>query len=486
MLHRIPASLSRARRDLAGLVSIAPKQRRTRRQPAVEPLEGRMLMSGMTAQTRMAQFGLNEIKGLCYTPEPSNDPTPPPGEYYDSDFWNNAFTPMWSSEKAIPGFEKKGEPVNGRGDLHTFKSIGVNTLHIYDWNAQRDHTSFLAQASKDHISVTVPLSNYVYDLPKTGFLDHNKNIYVYQLENIQDIFNQVYPGWQSGNFNPSPGVSMWLVTNEPDLMTGAIFGDRINPQGVTQMMQEIVYCENQANIPDADRLPIGVPLSFATFWTGLTNPSDGNPTPGVTNVEMLYNAFQSSTAFQASISAANPTEVTIPALPSDFFTTRFAWGINPIGNSPALFLGKESGAYAPYNHPVGASTQIDWNAIPLFFGELGGDSLTQNQPEVDKQQLAVVHWAETKGRATDPTFDGAMVFQSLDQVVHKAGSESHFGIQTVKKGDFKTITDVPPTPGLSNGSPVSNLEWRLDVLEDKPVFAVVKNAFTAGVTRKAR
>jgi hypothetical protein len=60
--------------------------------------------TAMTAQQRMAAFGLTNIKGVCDTPEPSDDVSIPntPGNYFDSDFWNDGFTPMWSSQQNIP------------------------------------------------------------------------------------------------------------------------------------------------------------------------------------------------------------------------------------------------------------------------------------------------------------------------------------------------------------------------------------------------
>jgi hypothetical protein len=465
MLARIPASVSRARRGLLGQVPTGQHVRRPKCCPAVESLEGRILMSAMTAQERMSHFNLTHIKGLCYTPEPSDDNQTTPANYFDSDFWNNAFTPMWSSQKDIPGFQSKGKPVSGRGDLATIKSLGVNFLHVYDWNSQRDHTSFLNQANADGISVTVPISNYSVSLAQTGSL--TPGTYVYQLENVQSIFNEIYPNWQSGNDTPATGVTMWLVTNEPDY-------NNFTPQQVTQLIQEVLYCEDQAGIPDADQLPIAVPLSYSTQWAGYSNP-----TPGVSQVEALYNAFNTSASFTAATNHTNPSQtVTVPALPANFFTTRFVWAINPIGNDIDYFLGEKTNPaiFAPYNNPVGASTSINWNTIPLVFTELGPNSVQYDQAVVLKHQLNTVKWAETTGH--DPTFDGAMVFQSLDQTAHKTGPEAHWGIEKFNTGDYKTITDVPPTPGLSNGSPVSDLTWRLDVLERKPAFTIVKDAFT--------
>ncbi len=464
MQDRLRTSQTQARRGFFGSIPNGQRTRRSKYRPAVESLEGRLLLSGMTAQERMTHFDLTHIKGLCYTPEPSDDIPQTPPAYYDSDFFNNAFTPMWSSQKDIPGFESTGKPVDGRGDLATIKSLGVNAIHIYDWDPERDHTPFLTQAHDDGISTTVPISNYNLSLPQTGPAS------LFQLENVQNIFNQVYPNWKSGNDSPATGISMWLVTNEPDL------NNAYSPQQVTQLIQEVVYCENQAGIPDADLLPIGVPLTFGTSWG-----SDSNPTPGVAQVEALANAFSTSAPFTAATNHLNPSQtVTVPALPSDFFSTRFVWSINPDQNGIDAFLGKKTkGAdYAPYNHPVGASSQIDWNAIPLVFTELGPDSLRFDQPAVLKHQLDAVKWAETTGKTTDPNFDGAMVFQSLDQLAHKSDqppAEAHWGIETFKTGDYQEITDVPPTPG--------NSTCALDVLQPKPAFTVVKDAFNAPVRR---
>ena len=427
----------------------------------------------MTTQQRMAQRNLTLIKGLCYTPEPSDDLQTTPSQYFDSDFWNSAFAPMWSSQQNIPGFTNNGRPVNGRGDLASIKSLGVNFLHLYDWNAQRNHTPFLNQAAQDGISVTVPISNYSVGLAINGHL--NAGTFVFQLENVQSIFNEVYPNWKSGNDTPATGISMWLITNEPDY-------NNYSPNAVTQLAQEVLYCENQANMPDADRLPIAVPVSYGTTWAGYKNK-----TPGVVQVEALFNSFNQSTSFSAATAhdqsgnALNP--VTVPALPSNFFTTRFVWAVNPIGNDIDYFLGMKTNPdiFAPYNHPVAANPAIDWNNIPMVFTELGPSSgETNTNPEIQAQilqhQLATVAWAQAN-KGTDPMFDGAMVFQSLDQIAHKTGAESYYGIDTFNTGQYETITDVPPTPGLSNGSPVDNLQWRLDVLQHKPAWAVVKTAF---------
>jgi hypothetical protein len=425
----------------------------------------------LTAQERMVLFGLTDIKGLCYTPEPSDDippsnaPAPPP--YFDSDFWGAGFEPMWSSETNIPGFQTAdGGPVNGRGDLATFQSLGVNFLHLYDWNPARDHSAFLANVAADGMTVNVPISNYVFDLAMNPPL--LLNTYVTQLQFVQQIFSQVYPNLGSGDFKPAAGVSMWTIANEPDNSGGNIL-----PGQVAQVAQMILYLENQANIPDNDRLPIAVPFSWATSWVGT---SYSNPTPSVGAVEAFFNATQNTTPFAAT--DLSNTQVTVPPLPADFFTTRFVWANNPIGNDNHFFLGVRTppSSYAPYNNPAGASSQIDWSTIPMFFTEDGPSSAQPpNDPTIQatilQQELSDVSLARSSGN--DPNFDGACVFQSLDQLAFKTGSETGFGITTFQTGVYQTINDTDPNLIPAGGTGT----WRLDTLVNKPAFDVVQQAF---------
>jgi len=134
--------------------------------------------------------------------------------------------------------------------------------------------------------------------------------------------------------------------------------------------------------------------------------------------------------------------------------------------------------YAPFNNPAGASSQIDWAALPMFFTEDGPSSAEVNtnptiQATILAQELSDVSLARSSGM--DPNFDGACVFQSLDQLAHKTGAETGFGITTFQTGVFQTIVDVDQ--GLI--PPGGAGTWRLDTLIPKPAFAVVKQAFTA-------
>jgi hypothetical protein len=433
--------------------------------------------TSMTSAQRMAKFQNTDIRGISYTPEPSNDVPQPPPVYFDSDFWNDQFKPMWSSQQNIPGYTVNGTPVDGRGDLATLQSLGINFLHIYDWGSQRDHTEFMQTALASGIRMDAPISNYYFTLQMNG-VNKAAGQYVTRMKFVHDIFNQVYTGLGNGDTTPNPAISMWLVTNEPDY-------NGYDPNQVAQIVQMIVYLENLNNIPDGNRLPIAIPFGWGIHWNGGFG-THNSATPSVSAVEDMYDAFKNSAAFQATDGDAFnplPPAVSIPALPTDFFTSRFVWGNNPVGNDNSFFLGlKTFATYAPYYAPTDGIADIDWTTIPMFFGENGKSALDPGsspaiQAQVDQQQLADV--AAARASANSKNFYGACVFQSLDQVVHKTAAESGFGIQTPRKNGsnyvFQIVTNGPniPVPPGAQGANV----WYLDYLDNKPVFQVVKNAW---------
>lgn len=435
---------------------------------ALAPVSGQVTQnSPMTAQQRMAAFGLTNINGMCYTPQPSDDfpqqdpPAPAPPQYFDSDFWNSAFSPMWSSQQNIPGF-KSAQAVNGRGDLATMKTMGVNFLHLFDWNPQRDHNPFLSTALSDGITVNVPVSNFAFALAQNAPL--NPGTFVFRLEFVHQIFNTVYP---NGSTTPNPDIKMWTIANEPDIAA-------INPVEVGQIAQMIVYLENQANIPDANRLPIGIPFSYATHYNG--QPGE-NPTPGVQSVQIMFNAFASSSSFTSTDIGGNP--VTVPALPSNFFTSRFVATINPDGNDNAAFLGlQKNPPYPSFFAPGNADPRISWSTMPVFFTEDGPSSRQegsnpQMQAQILQKQLTDCKNSTLKG--IHPNFDGTTVFQWLDQIAQKTGAEQGFGVNTFQTGVFQTLEDVPPTVVPPGGAGT----WRLDTLVQKPAFAVIGPIFNS-------
>ena len=94
------------------------------------------------------------MQGLCYQPAPTDyiGHQGPTGKYFDTDFFNTDFTGFWSADNG------------GRGDLVNMSDLGINFLHIYDWNPQRDHTTFLQECNTQNLFVAVPFGNYATSL----------------------------------------------------------------------------------------------------------------------------------------------------------------------------------------------------------------------------------------------------------------------------------------------------------------------------------
>src|SRR5262249_10178701 len=157
--------------------------------------------------------------------------------YYDTDFYNVDFQLLWG-----PG------PSNtGRNDLATLKAQGINFLHLYNWNPQRDHGSFLDAVVANGMKLMLPISNYTDCLIVGGCQGVAPGAGSYQnaYNNVQAIFNQAYP---NGGKTPHPAIGAWGVFNEYDY-------NNINPVNIAFVIQAILQLEANAGIPAANRLP---------------------------------------------------------------------------------------------------------------------------------------------------------------------------------------------------------------------------------------
>src|SRR6185295_1553190 len=192
---------------------------------------------------------LRPMKGIAYEPAPSDDTqlqVPPFNQfnavYYDTDFYNSDFAALW------------GPDGGGRNDLLTMKNAGINFLHIYNWNPGRNHTPFLDAVKANGMKVMIPISNYTNCLIVGNCQGVNVGSYQNAFTNIQNIFNQIYPG---SSTTAHPAAAMWGIYNEYDKNT-------VDPVNVAFVVQALIKLENDRGVPAANRLPITVPVSFAT------------------------------------------------------------------------------------------------------------------------------------------------------------------------------------------------------------------------------
>lgn len=326
------------------------------------------------AQIPANLLSLRPIKGVSYQPSPSDDCqlqsqqcTTFNGVYYDTDFYNTDFALLWGPGTAT-------NP--GRDDLKTLKDQGVNFLHIYNWNPQRDHGPFLDAVATHGMKLTVPVSNYTACLIVGGCQGVGAGSYLNAYNNIKAIFNQVY----GTNNKPHPAAAVWAIYNEYDY-------NGIDPTNVAFAIQAILKLENDAGIAAADRLPFVVPVSNAV--------NSGSSQPYFQTAQAIYQAIPNANpsipagvvaiiAASVALQNANINNTTsyggvnVGAMPSTFWGTRFIATVNPFTSGPTInaYITQASQFQSSFPAAVVITTAQTWNAAwntlpPLFLTEMG-------------------------------------------------------------------------------------------------------------------
>jgi hypothetical protein len=411
---------------------------------------------------------LRPIKGISYQPSPSNDPRNGQGVTFDQDYWNTDFPATWGSDGQT----------GSRNDLDAIKGVGLNLLHLYDWNAQRNHTPFLDAANTKGLKIMVPISNFTASTI-AGTTGCCPSGYQAAFNLVQGIFNQIY---LNNGTTPHPAAGMWGIFNEYDL-------NKIDPANVIFVMQAILALENQRNIPAANRLPITVPVSFAIFnrtsrgalspqqaaaferaeiqyLTANPGQNDGTIPSAVLAILALANALSDAQTKTSYTGPFDPTPVTVAAVPPDFWKNRFIAAANPFNFGPDL----RDYVTNPARFQAAFPGTTAFNTLPpLFFSEMGrsqvdsGRNLQQQAADVLKQIQCTNPLAVSAG-TPQGYFLGSVFFQ------HTFVDASHYeGLAFT--GTFTTHTTQGNFP---------NQQYRVDNLNPLPVWSSVQTGYAAG------
>ncbi len=408
---------------------------------------------------------LAPIKGIAYQPVPSDYPSMNSCSqiYFDTDFFNTDFTCLWQSG------------TGSRGDLTTIaQTLGANFLHLYDWNPQRDHSTFLDECQTLRIGVAVPFNNFFAGNP-TG-----------EAQGIVEIITEVYGCDPTCGTTPHPAVVMWTIANEYDL-------SGISAGQIAQVAQIILYTE-QNIVKATATLPISSPVSFGAS-------GDSNGTPAVAAIHDLFVAFSNTQEFQVTI---NMGTVNIPALPSNFWETRYVAATNPqnCGSSPDCASGITIQEYLSTNggdnsfqsyfctdsecDKCPTTPNANVNCFPqtnLWFSEIGTGVILscagwetpctkneQQQAAFDQNQL------EASIPGTPSFFLGSAVFEFLDEEWKgpPTTNDATFGITKYSGTQIGTCNTSMKAPSCPN-SP-----YPVDNLCSKPLANSIQQAFISG------
>ncbi len=443
---------------------------------------------GLTALPAGAQISssltaLRPIKGISYQPSPSDDcqlqtqyntiqpclglngnnPT-----YYDTDFYNTDFALLWG-----PGTGATAG--KGRNDLATLKAQGINFLHLYNWNAQRDHGPFLDAVVANQMKVMVPVSNYTACLIVGGCQGVSAGSYQTAYNNVQAIFNQVYT---NGGTTPHAGIGAWGIYNEYDY-------NNIDPKNVAFVIQAILQLETTRGVAVADRLPFMVPASNAVhsgsqdawfqtaqaLYQAIPNANTNIP-PGV-----LANIAVSVTLQNANVNQTTSYGgVTVGAVPADFWTTRYIATVNPFTSGPTInaYITSPSQFQSAFPGAAVTASSQTWNAAwnslpPLFLSEMGiniggSGGTPQTQATWILSQLQCTNpWAVDATSTPQGYFIGSNVFE-----FEYEGANGRWGMWT-----------FPSTLAFTSGTTSSGATYRIDTLNAQPAWASVLTGFQA-------
>ena len=291
--------------------------------PGADTQEG-----GMSAMERVAQFGLEEVRGMVYDPGPAPDASGKNGykqndkytTYFDSDFANASYDELWS----------RGASGKGRDDLRRFKDeLNANFITLYDWNAgdankrvPRDHKAFFDYANELGLKATIAVSNYTMAKLCRGDMAGATTA-------IENTFAEMYSGT-----TPHPGAGMLKVFNEPD-------GSECSRTAlVADVMAAWKRAEDARGVPDAKRLPIFFPVTY----------SIKNGLPG----GAILDGFEAIKAH--------------PELGEQFWRERIVVAVNPFNS------GSDMHKWLTVDYPAWAAQKGIPTENPIMFTEYGRSS----------------------------------------------------------------------------------------------------------------
>lgn len=402
---------------------------------------------GVPSITRLLQTkmqALRPIKGVSYQPSPSNYTGTGTGIYFDTDFYNSDFPALWGPTGNTQG-------VVGNNDLQTLSSAGFNFLHIYNWNAQRNHAPFLTAVASHNMKVMIPISNYTHCV-FCGCCDGASGGASGANANVVSIVDQIVSG---GTVNPAAG--MWGVYNEFDL-------NGISATEVATIAADIVQEEeNQGLTNPADTIGICVPTSFA---------ADNGQAPGISQTMALLAAYQAN----SFLSARNVLQ------------ERVFFAINPF--TPASF----NTTYINTTFPAVFTNNSPTN--PLFFSESGtniggnGTSGAQGQATYELAQLQATNPIATNASSINGYFLGTCIFEySYEPFADmnpspaacpqggapaiSQGGNAQWGLQ-IFNCPLSTITDTTSS-SAPNGT--ANMPYPVDTRTPQPAWTSVQQGF---------
>jgi len=356
------------------------------------------------------------LKGICYAafPAPYNPSTANNScIFFGSDASYNAMESLWGpSYTSTTG---KSYP-NGRNDLSTLKSMGVNLIRLYDWEPRNLHLKFLDLCTTLGIKVLVPVSNYFLT---DGF--SSRDILIPNL--IKSFSNSDGSDYHSA-------IAGIIIGNEPEL-------NGYTSQTCVDFTLSWVNAE-QASFSNHSMPMIGHPVDFGLY--GGEYPAWGFWEPLLTQLDNIPTRNLEARLFLA------------PQTYND-------------GN----YLYKNAGNGTGY-------VDLTWNKFkkPMIFTEIGQDRTKPNYIDTIKGQLSgAIKYAS----ANPNVLLGICNFQFTDKVWMQGTSEGSFGAFSHTSNISTTVTFGNGDFTHWDHGSCAGSTLNVDVLSKNPVYNTITSIY---------
>jgi hypothetical protein len=403
---------------------------------------------------------------MAYAPSPSDFTTtchdPNSCKYFDSDFANDDFKGLWSSENP-------GGTGSGRADLESMAmNLDVNFVRLYDWSGPdfRHHINFLNEANGHGIKVAVPISNFTLQCIR-GDQDCVFNGVpgiTFAKNNIKSILGELIT-----NGKPHEAIAMWTIGNEFDI-------NNFHPDVVATAIQFLIEAEEELGVTDdANKLPITVPISFA----GAFCCSDDSKNIDTCRLPLAGCDLVNNNCGQV---AGGPFLTCVRFDPGELQLKVLLDAISKNQKASQILNARFFASLQTFNDDTFLKTFLEetfpqnFPDLALAITELGIDTAgsggtEQTQAEFVKKQLDLC-----KSLIADPPpstnpngyFLGCTYFEWLNSVF-KGGTEATFGANK-----FGGMLGTGKTVGVPTGGPQA---YPIDELVEKPVFSSIMEAF---------
>lgn len=412
-------------------------------------------------------LALRPLRGMDYTPSPSDfhpgchpplqeeNHDPAVCKYYDSDFANDDFKGLWSSQNP------NGTGV-GRADLESMAmNLNVNLIRLYDWSPPpfRHHLNFLNEANNRGIKVAVPISNFNLQCIRgdQSCVFNGVPGITFAKNNIKAILGELI-----NNGKPNSAIAMWTIGNEFDIAG-------FHPDVVATAIQFLIEAEEELGVTDdANKLPITVPISFAASFCCSDESGSSCRLPLAGCDPVKKNCGEVSEAPNLTCVTFDPGELQLNEV------------MNAISNNPKasqILNTRYFASLQTFNDDIFLKTFLEetfpqkFPNLALAITELGHDTAGSGGTEADQANFVKKQLDLCKSLIADSPngyFLGCTYFEWLNSV-YKTGTEATFGANKFggMLGTGRTV-DVP-----TNGPQ----DYPIDELVEKPVFSSIMEAF---------